>query len=150
MVICWINSECSLYLLQSACRLRLSGFRDELKHVDNELKRLEPELRRVRIPVQGSHVPASDTMGMQPQSAYDSLKEQINALQSVIHDAEDVIFASFCERIGVDNIREYEERQLKAAQEESVARLQYETQIARLTHLWVSFLHVSYQADPLG
>ena len=70
----------------------------------------------------------------QAQSAYDTLKERMEALATVIHEAEDDIYADFCQRIGVDNIRQYEERQLKVAQEESLARLKFETQIARLTH----------------
>ena len=56
----------------------------------------------------------------------------------MINEAEDGIFADFCETIGVENIREYEERQLKVATAESEARLQYEKQIARLTHQYVS------------
>ena len=74
---------------------------------------------------------------MQAQAAYDKVKEQVDALASVINEAEDGIFADFCERIGVNNIREYEERQLKLAQAESEARLQFDTQIARLTHAYV-------------
>ena len=50
--------------------------------------------------------------------------------------AEDQVFGSFCSDIGVANIRDYEARQLKLAQEESEARLRFETQIARLTHLY--------------
>ena len=52
--------------------------------------------------------------------------------------AEDGIFTTFCVQIGVSNIREYEERQLKIAQEESEARLRCDNQIARLTHQFVS------------
>lgn len=55
-------------------------------------------------------------------------------MASVINAAEDDIFADFCREIGVANIREYEERQLKLVQAESEARLQFDTQIARLTH----------------
>ena len=44
------------------------------------------------------------------------------------------MFAQFCRKIKVSNIREYEERQLKLAQEESEARLRFDNQIARLTH----------------
>ena len=73
----------------------------------------------------------------QAQSAYDKVKEKVDALAAVINAAEDDIFADFCEQIGVSNIREYEERQLKLAQAESEARLQFDTQIARLTHAYV-------------
>ncbi|TBU39664.1 condensin complex subunit SMC1 [Dichomitus squalens] len=98
-----------------ACRAKLHGVKDELKHIDREIRQIQPELRKA-------------------QAAYDKIKEQVDALASVINEAEDGIFADFCERIGVNNIREYEERQLKLAQAESEARLQFDTQIARLTH----------------
>jgi structural maintenance of chromosome 1 len=51
-----------------------------------------------------------------------------------VHAAEDGLFGAFCASIGVADIREYEERQLKVAQLESEARLRFDTQIARLTH----------------
>ena len=70
----------------------------------------------------------------QATSAHSKLQDQTAALSSVIDEAEDEIFGSFCEKIGVENIREYEERQLKVAQEESQARLRFDTQIARLTN----------------
>lgn len=81
---------------------------------------------------------------MQAQKDYDKLKEKIDELASVINEAEDGVFADFCESIGVENIREYEERQLKVATAESEARLQYEKQIARLSHQCV--FHCSYYA----
>ncbi|KAG6813644.1 hypothetical protein H0H92_008881 [Tricholoma furcatifolium] len=58
----------------------------------------------------------------------------IEELAATVNAAEDGIFKTFCRKIGVANIREYEERQLKVAQEESKARLQFEAQIARLGH----------------
>ncbi|RDX49778.1 cohesin complex subunit psm1 [Lentinus brumalis] len=99
----------------NACKAKLEGIKSELKHTDKEIKQLQPELRKA-------------------QSAYNKVKEKVDALTAVINAAEDDIFADFCEQIGVENIREYEERQLKLAQAESEARLQFDTQIARLTH----------------
>jgi structural maintenance of chromosome 1 len=63
-----------------------------------------------------------------------NLSSQITALQSVIDTAEDGVFISLCSHIGVENVREYEERQLKVAEEESQARLRFDQQVARLTH----------------
>ena len=57
-----------------------------------------------------------------------------------VNAAEDGVFQAFCRKIRVSHIREYEERQMRVAQEESRARLQYETQISRLTHQLVKFL----------
>ncbi|KAL4266841.1 SMC family protein [Pleurotus pulmonarius] len=99
----------------NATRLRINGLKDELKHLDRELKTLAPQLRTA-------------------QSTHDRAKAQIEQLQAIVNAAEDEVFASFCDKIQVANIREYEERQLKLAQEESEARLRFDTQIARLTH----------------
>jgi hypothetical protein len=70
----------------------------------------------------------------QAQTAFNSLTTKMNELASTINTAEDGIFANFCQEINVSNIREYEERQLKVAQEESESRLHYDTQIARFTN----------------
>jgi len=61
--------------------------------------------------------------------------------------AEDQVFGSFCREIGVASIRDYEARQLKLAQEESEARLRFETQIARLTHLYGILSPMNYWSD---
>ncbi|KAH7929959.1 RecF/RecN/SMC protein [Leucogyrophana mollusca] len=99
----------------SACKLRLNGTKDELKHLDRELKKSAPDLKKA-------------------QTTYDSLKGKIDELSSIINAAEDGVFARFCRQIGVPNIRQYEEQQLKVAEEESQARLRFDQQIARLTH----------------
>jgi structural maintenance of chromosome 1 len=99
----------------NACKLRLTGIKDELKHLDREIKKNVPELGKL-------------------QTTYDNLHGQISDLRVTVEKAEDGIFAPFCRKIKVPNIREYEERQLKLAQEESEARLRFDNQIARLTH----------------
>ncbi|KAI6108622.1 RecF/RecN/SMC [Pisolithus croceorrhizus] len=99
----------------NALKLRYSGTKDELKHIERELRRLSPELKKA-------------------ENTHSTLTSRIAALQDVIGEAEDGIFTSFCAKIGVRNVREYEERQLKVAEEESQARMRYDQQIARLTH----------------
>ncbi|KAG1809191.1 P-loop containing nucleoside triphosphate hydrolase protein [Suillus subaureus] len=99
----------------SACNSRYSGIKEELKHVERELKKLSPELKKAQI-------------------SHSKLSSQIAELQSAIDSAEDGVFASFCSQIGIKNVREYEERQLKVAEEESQARLRFDQQVARLTH----------------
>jgi structural maintenance of chromosome 1 len=124
-------------LIQSACKLRLTGIKDELKHIEKELKKTAPDLKKVHIsyPVVPSFLLSCVS---QAQTTYTSLKEKIEELAYTVNSAEDQLFASFCQQINVPNIREYEERQLKAAQEESEARLRFDKQIARLTHVYAS------------
>ncbi|KAL5537272.1 SMC1_1 [Sanghuangporus sanghuang] len=71
---------------------------------------------------------------LQAKANHAALVERIEALSTVVNKAEDEIFARFCAQIGVENIREYESQQLKAASEEAAARRRFETQIACLTH----------------
>ncbi|KAJ3798658.1 condensin complex subunit SMC1 [Lentinula aff. detonsa] len=99
----------------NACKTRLSGLKEELRHLDREIQKNSPELKK-------------------SQKEHDKLQEQMTILSGTINHAEDEVFVDFCRKIRVDNIREFEERQLKLAQEESEARLRYDNQIARLTH----------------
>ncbi|THU82274.1 condensin complex subunit SMC1 [Dendrothele bispora CBS 962.96] len=99
----------------NSCKLRLSGLQEELKHTERDIKKNTPELKKA-------------------QRTHDNLQQKIATLTDTINAAEDEVFASFCRTINISNIRVYEERQLKLAQEESVVRLRYENQIARLTH----------------
>lgn len=61
----------------------------------------------------------------------------MESLQVVVNAADDRVFRDFCRKIRVKNIREYEERQLKAIQEGSEARTRFSTQIQRLNHQYV-------------
>lgn len=76
-----------------------------------------------------------------------TLLDQIGELTVTINAAEDDVFRAFCHKIKVSNIREYEERQMKVAQEESKARLLYETQISRFTHQFSVFISISCKAS---
>jgi structural maintenance of chromosome 1 len=68
------------------------------------------------------------------QRAHQQITNEIVRLQVVVDSAEDGIFANLCQKIKVANIREYEDRQLKASHDEMEARLRFDTQISRLTH----------------
>ncbi len=79
-------------------------------------------------------------MYLKANTAHKTLQGRIAELVAKVNTAEDGVFTPFCRKIGVSNIREYEERQLKLAQEESQARLRFDTQIARLTNQYVLML----------
>ena len=94
---------------------RLTGIQDEIKNIDKQLKEIRPKLRA-------------------SQGELEKLRERMSSLEIVVNREEDRVFAQFCQRIGVANIREYEERQVKLMQQQSDARLQFDSQLARLTH----------------
>ena len=66
---------------------------------------------------------------------YNALKQQLDDATGIVNSAEDEVFESFCERIGIENIREYEDREGRVAAAESEARVKFETQIAKLNNL---------------
>ncbi|CAH1783210.1 unnamed protein product [Owenia fusiformis] len=57
---------------------------------------------------------------------------QISTLKDKMNTVEDEVFANFCSQIGVDNIRQYEERELRTQQERAKKRLEFENQKSRL------------------
>ncbi len=58
--------------------------------------------------------------------------ELIKAKKQQSNNVEDEIFADFCNSIGVSNIRQYDERELRAQQDRAKKRLDFENQKSRL------------------
>lgn len=114
-----------LSLPQNAAQLRSTGILQELEHVRVQLNGLAPQVNAAT-------------------AAHDQLREQVETLQAAIGEADDSVFGDFCRRIGVGNIRDYEERQLKIAQAVSEARHRFDTQIARLTTQYVFCLNARF------
>lgn len=52
----------------------------------------------------------------------------------IIEQADDEVFSAFCQRIGVSNIREYEDVQLRIAKEANEAMESFAAQQARVKH----------------
>ena len=73
----------------------------------------------------------------QARAAQDKLEDEVKRLQAAVDKADNEVFGAFCRKIGITSIRVYEDRQLKVAQEESDARLRFDTQISRLKHQYV-------------
>lgn len=57
---------------------------------------------------------------------------KIQEIKENMNNVEDVVFRGFCRDIGVANIRQYEERELRAQQERAKRRMEYEAQIDRI------------------
>ncbi len=100
---------------QRAATGKQKGVRDEARVVDAQIEELQPELEQL-------------------QSAAAEADERASGLRATVEDAQDHVFAQFCARIGVSNIREYEESQLKVLESQNEAKLQFETQLLRLSH----------------
>ena len=80
-----------------------------------DLEEFEPKVSEIEQVMKDREVQIEDT------------KEKMNSV-------EDKIFGSFCKSIGVSNIRQYEERELKTQQDREKKKLEFENQINRIAN----------------
>lgn len=60
-------------------------------------------------------------------------EQQIEEIKLKMNSVEDVVFSRFCQEIGVTNIRQYEDRELRTQEERKQKRLEFQKQINRIT-----------------
>ncbi|BGP39995.1 Structural maintenance of chromosomes protein 1 [Rhodotorula kratochvilovae] len=118
-------------LIQNETRLKadLQGVDDDLSSTNSRLKGVKDELKALRKRAADLAKTVS-----QLERELDQLEEEAATHREVIEREEDAIFAAFCARIGVADIREYEEKQLRSAQEDNAQMLKFDTQLLRLNH----------------
>jgi structural maintenance of chromosome 1 len=90
--------------------------RSEIKHVEAELQKLIPDQEK-----RARSVRTTD--------------DKLKGLVDIVDKADDGVFHAFCRKIGVVNIREYEDVQLRMAREEDEAMAEFSAQLARFTHM---------------
>uniref|UniRef100_T1IVB8 Structural maintenance of chromosomes protein n=1 Tax=Strigamia maritima TaxID=126957 RepID=T1IVB8_STRMM len=128
-----MRKESELTTLQSQIR----GIETRLKYSqtdkDNtetkQIAGLETELMRLRREItqfQPKIIEIENRMRKREHSIH-NLKEEMNSV-------EDREFSDFCKSIGVANIRQYEEKELRAQQERAKKRLEFENQQHRLSN----------------
>jgi structural maintenance of chromosome 1 len=101
-----------------ATQLRLRGLKAELKAVSGDIKKMRPDLEA-------------------KAEAASAVEIKIEALQATVDKAEEGVFGAFCKKIKVGSIREYEDVQLKVAQEEGEALEKFSQSKVRLGHQYV-------------
>ncbi|XP_066593968.1 structural maintenance of chromosomes protein 1A isoform X2 [Prorops nasuta] len=96
-----------------ATKKQISELEVELESLQNELDKFGPTIAAIE-----------KTMSERDQEIQ-NIKEKMN-------NVEDDVFSSFCEQIGVSNIRQYEERELRTQQERAKKRMEFENQCNRI------------------
>lgn len=74
------------------------------------------------------------------QAAIDKRSTEIKKLEKRINEIVDRIYRDFSISVGVGNIREYEENQLKFAQEHAEERLSLNSQLSKLKYQYARSL----------
>ncbi|KAJ3184408.1 Structural maintenance of chromosomes protein 1 [Gaertneriomyces sp. JEL0708] len=117
------NLRSALTALESKMRLTtedLTTTRQKRNAITTELEHILPEIAKV-----AQHI----------QSLADSLsamEEEIQGYDATVQQVENEVFASFCRRVGLRNVREFEERRVMLEQEGSEKRMEFETQKAKV------------------
>ncbi|XP_048478795.1 structural maintenance of chromosomes protein 1A [Plutella xylostella] len=93
----------------------------QIKQLDAELAELERKMEMF-----GPQVEEIERQILHRDQQIQEVKENMNTV-------EDVVFRAFCRDIGVANIRQYEERELRAQQERAKKRMEFDAQIDRIT-----------------
>lgn len=92
----------------------------QIKNLDNQLTDLKDKL---------------DSFGPSITQIEHSMRERDQKIQDMkekMNRVEDDIFADFCQQVGIANIRQYEERELRSQQERAKKRLEFENHISRI------------------
>merc|ERR1740123_318187 len=93
---------------------KIGNLNKELERMREELEKFAPAIRAIEASMKTR------------EKVIENTKEKMNSV-------EDRIFSDFCKKIGVKNIRQYEERELKSQQEKAKKKLDFENQINRIT-----------------
>ncbi|XP_065161475.1 structural maintenance of chromosomes protein 1A [Atheta coriaria] len=87
---------------------------DDLKRLSQEIAKYGPDIEDIERSMQVR-------------------EQQIEEIKLQMNSVEDVVFSDFCQEIGVKNIRQYEDRELRTQEERKQKRLEFQKQINRIT-----------------
>ncbi|KAJ3109189.1 Structural maintenance of chromosomes protein 1 [Phlyctochytrium planicorne] len=105
---------------------RLSVCEEDLNNTIRKIESIEKEAEHVQGELENS-LPEVNALGAKTQKLDGEMKE----LEAEIFGVEDVVFATFCAKIGVANIREYEEGQGALQKEIEQRRMEFQTSKAK-------------------
>lgn len=98
------------------------SIKDKLPQLEQEKRNITEESRRINVELSKS------------RAEVDKRNTEIRKLEKRINEIVDRIYRDFSQSVGVANIREYEEKQLKEAQEVAEERLNLSNQLAKLKY----------------
>ncbi|XP_078037969.1 structural maintenance of chromosomes 1 [Augochlora pura] len=124
------RKESELNTVESQIRgleTRLKYSKNDLVETQKQISALEGELESLQneLNLFGPTIAAIEKTMAERDQEIQNIKEKMN-------NVEDDVFASFCEQIGVSNIRQYEERELRSQQERAKKRMEFENQCNRI------------------
>uniref|UniRef100_A0A0D6QVW1 Structural maintenance of chromosomes protein n=1 Tax=Araucaria cunninghamii TaxID=56994 RepID=A0A0D6QVW1_ARACU len=131
-----LGSAREMQIKESEASGKITGLERKIQYAEMEKKTIEGKLSKLQQEIQNIRV---ETDRLKPE--LEKLKKLITGRSKTIQKIEhrineivDRIYKNFSESVGVANIREYEENQLRAAQELSERQLKISSQMAKLKY----------------
>ena len=130
------RKESEIQTIQS----QISGLKTRLKYSTTDRDNTKKKIVQLKKTMEKME---EDLEGFAPKIAeveqvMKDREAHIEDTKEKMNSVEDTIFGKFCDSIGVSNIRQYEERELKTQQDREKKKLDFENQINRITNqVWL-------------
>ncbi|KAK9464657.1 RecF/RecN/SMC [Lipomyces arxii] len=124
-----LNAEETLSVDVIATDERLNYEREQLTDINRTLQSRQSELRFVE-----EQIAQLEPKIAAAEQTLTSISQQVLTISQRVREIEAGIFASFCDKIGVSNIQQYEKFQGKLSQAASHKRFAFTTQRTRITN----------------
>ncbi|XP_049535618.1 structural maintenance of chromosomes protein 1A [Anopheles darlingi] len=115
---------------------QIRGLENRLKYGQHDLEALKKSLKEYDKKLE-NFTSELDLIGPKISEIERRMQQRDNKIQDIkesMNNVEDDVYAEFCARIGVANIRQFEERELVLQQERAKKRAEYEQQIDRINN----------------
>ncbi|XP_022904149.1 structural maintenance of chromosomes protein 1A-like isoform X2 [Onthophagus taurus] len=107
---------------------RLKYAKTDMESTNKQIKKVERELEILSNEIT-QYIPQMEEI----EKSMQVREQEIEEVKLKMNNLEDVVFSAFCQEIGVKNIRQYEDRELRAQEERKQKRLEFQKQINRIT-----------------
>ncbi|EOX94450.1 Structural maintenance of chromosome 1 protein, putative isoform 5 [Theobroma cacao] len=131
-----LGSIREMQLKESETSGRISGLEKKIQYANIEKKSIEDKLKNLKQEKQNikKEIGLITPEFRKLKDLIDKRSTDIRKLEKRINEIVDRLFKNFSQSVGVANIREYEENQLKAAQNMAEERLSLSNQLAKLKY----------------
>lgn len=115
-------------------KVELSDLESQLRHLQSEIEALNRNIESKRSEIKNlqKQINQEKPRLSQEKSKLDELNNELEEHEDSVRNVEDEVFANFCERLGYDDIQEYEARQGTLQEEARTKKTEFVTQKGRL------------------
>ncbi|KAI3772987.1 hypothetical protein L6452_04183 [Arctium lappa] len=131
-----LGSIREMHLKESEASGKISGLEKKIQYAEIEKKNMEEKLSKLTVEYSNikNEIGHIEPQLLKIKDNISSRQKKVLSLEKRINEIVDKIYKRFSESVGVENIREYEENQLAAAQELAEERLSLRNQQSKLKY----------------